>query len=216
MKPLYAFARAVTGFFLRLGNMTVHGREHIPAAGPILIVCNHTSGGDPPALANTFPYPLTFIAKEGFAQKRLTRWLFGAMGAVFLKKSASDLAAMRAALSELKGNRAVAIFPEGRRNFDQKISEFKPGASYISQRSQVGVLPVAMVNTGDILRFWRRNILVVVGPVIEPPSSEHPNKNILADYTALYQQRVGELFSEGRAMLEAQGRPFRGMRRRLR
>lgn len=206
MKPFYAFARAVTGLVLRLGGMKIEGRENIPADKAILIVCNHVSFGDPPALANVFPYQLTFIAKEEFSQSRFTRLLFGALGAVFLNKSESDLAAMRVVMRALGEGRAVAIFPEGKRNFDQVMSEFKPGASYISQRSQVRVLPVAVLNTGDFWHIWKRNLLVKIGRPIDPPPGNKPDKQLLEDYTILYQDKVAELLAAGRAELAATGR----------
>ena len=213
MSGLYRFARALMRFCFRLGGARFIGSEHIPADKALLIICNHVSFGDPPAVAAAMPFPVTFIAKEEFARNPLTRRLFSALGAVFLKKDESDLGAMRVTMNELKLGRAVAIFPEGTRHFDQRLGEFKPGASYISQRAQVRVLPMAVLNTGDFFRIWKRNVLILIGEPIEPPQSEKPDKELLSTYTALYRERVSALVEQGMAQLAREGRPMRRLPR---
>ena len=209
MNRFYRFARAVEGTIYRLGGARIIGQENIPQDPSLLIICNHVSFGDPPALAMAFPRQITFIAKEGFAQNPLTRWLFSALGAVFLKKEESDLGAMRVTMNALRGGNVVAIFPEGMRRFNQELGEFKQGASYIAQRSHVRVLPVAVLNTGDIFRFWKRNVLVLIGEAIDPPQGEKPEKELLAKNTALYRERVAELVEQGKAQLAREGRQMR-------
>lgn len=209
MTLLYQVGRALCGFVYHLGGVRMIGRENIPEDRALIIICNHVSYGDPPAVALVYPRPITFIAKEEFSRNSFTRRLFGACGAVFLKRGESDLGAMRVTINQLKQERAVAIFPEGRRNFDQRLSPFLPGASYISLRSQARVLPMAVINTGDFWRVWRRNILILVGQPIAPPPPGRPDKELLEEYTQRYQEAVTALFDQGLAQLKAEGKKMR-------
>lgn len=208
MKPLYAFARALVTLIFRLGGVTVLGRKHIPRDEALMVICNHISLGDPPAVAMAYPGQLTFVAKEGFGKRIWSRWLFGALGAVFLDKNANDLAALRAALKELKAGRSVVIFPEGRRHFDQELGEFMPGAAYIALKSGVRVLPMAVVNTGNFWRIWKRNIVVAVGQPLALPAGGRTDKALLGQATAILRDSVAVLLAQAKATVEQKGQPI--------
>ncbi len=206
MQPLYAFGRILVTLILRLGGVTVLGEEQIPRDEALMVICNHVSLGDPPAVAMAYPGQLTFVAKEGFGKNIWSRWLFGALGAVFLDKDANDLAALRAVLKQLKAGRSVVIFPEGRRHFDQELGEFMPGAAYIALKSGVRVLPMAVVNTGNFWRIWKRNIVVAVGQPLALPAGGKTDKALLGQATAVLQDSVAALLAQAKATVKEKGR----------
>ena len=107
----YRLACCVLRFICRLNGTRVIGAENIPENEPLLVISNHTSLADPPIISSYYPNRITYLAKEGFSRKPFTRWLFSALGAVFLNKDDGDLTAMRVALAELKEGRSVGIFP---------------------------------------------------------------------------------------------------------
>lgn len=215
MNGLYRFARALTGLLLRLGGFVVTGQEHIPENESVLILANHTSFGDPVALASAFPYQITFIAKEEFLKNWFTRTLFGkGLGCTFLKKDEGDLGAIRVSMQALKSNKSVGIFPEGKRNFDHQLGEFKAGATFIAARAKVRVLPVAILNGGDLFRIWKRNIRVLIGQPLEVPLMTRASKESMAQYTELCREKVAELLAEGQTLLAQQGRKMRKPPRR--
>ena len=203
---MFGFAKGLTGFWLRLGGMRIIGQENIPLDRAVIIICNHLSLADPPALVQAFPYPLTFIAKEEFSHNIFTKLLFGSMGTVFLNKEESDLSAMRTAMNELKAGRAVAIFPEGHRTFDQGMDEFKPGAAYIAARTGVKVIPVALINTGDFFRIWKRNIIVHVGAPISMDHADKIDSETLTEYTKIFAEKVAELLAYNQKLLVEAGK----------
>ena len=200
----YRFACAVLRFVCRLNGTKVIGAENIPADEPLLVISNHTSLADPPVIRSFFPGRITYIAKEGFSRKPFTRWLFSALGAVFLNKDDGDLAAMRLALNELKSGHSVGIFPEGHRYFDQKMGEFHEGAAFIAYKARVRVLPVAVVNTANFLRLFKRNIRLVVGEPIPAPEGR-PDREALARTTAEYKEKISQLFAVGADSVRAAG-----------
>ena len=63
---LYPFAKFATGLMLKLGGMRIWGWENVPEDSSVIVIANHVSFGDPPALSQAFPYHLTYIAKEDF------------------------------------------------------------------------------------------------------------------------------------------------------
>lgn len=209
MKLFYRLARAVMGGVFTLGGIRILGKENIPDDNGLLIISNHVSYADPPAVSWAYPKQITYIAKESLARNFFLRHLLGALGAVFLEHSSSDMTAMRTAVAQLKAGRTVAIYPEGHRCLDQQMDTFKNGAAFIAIRCKVRVLPMALVNTGDLFRIWRRNVVINIGepfPVCDVP---HIDSQVLAEQTALYQQRVQVLFQEAKEILEKEGRPMR-------
>ncbi len=209
MKPLYRVAKALLAVCYWLNGARVFGRENVPEDQAFLNVSNHISHGDPPAISWAFPRQITYIAKEAFARNWFTRNLFRGLGAVFLDRGGSDMTAMRTAINVLKNGQVVAIYPEGKRHLDQQMGEFKNGAAFIATRCRVRVLPVAVINTGDFFRFWKRNILVRFGETLPVCTEPRITGEVLEEQTALYRQKIEELLAESLELLTKEGRPMR-------
>ena len=209
MKPFYRFVRGLMGCFLQLAGARILGKENIPEDDSLIIISNHISYGDPPAVFWAYPKQITYIAKEAFARNFFTRWLFGALGAVFLEKDNSDMAAMRTAMKQLKEGHAIAIYPEGKRNLDQQLGAFKQGAAFIAARCKVRVLPMALINTGDLFCLGKRNIIVNIGEPIPVCQAERVDSALLQELTEDYQKRVEALLEEAKNILKQEGRPMR-------
>ncbi|MCR4962713.1 MAG: 1-acyl-sn-glycerol-3-phosphate acyltransferase [Firmicutes bacterium] len=198
---LYRFGKWLCGICLKISGLQIIGKENVPADQPVLVIANHLSFADPPILAQAFPYHLTFIAKEDFAKHAFTRILFGALGAVFLKRGESDLSAMRRVLALLKEKHSAAIFPEGRRTFEQGLAEFQPGAAFLAARSNTPVVPVALVNSGHFFKFWKRDILMHVGEVIDPQQLDLPMHEKIPALNQMFQESVAALKQQSEDIL---------------
>ncbi len=201
MKPLYRFGKFLVSVCSLLAGWKIIGQENIPTEEAMLIVSNHSSYGDPPLLGLVFPYQICFVAKELFSKKFFTNKLFTALGVVFLNKDESDLTAMRTVIGVLKQNKAVAIFPEGHRNKDQRISEFKQGAAFIAYRAGVKIIPVAISNSCDFFRFWRHNIVVNVGEPIKMAIGNKASTEALAECSKYCQQKIEAMQEENNQIL---------------
>lgn len=206
---VYSLGKFLTGIVLKLGGLKIIGKENIPEDQKIIVIANHTSFGDVPAIVQPFDYQLTFVAKEGFAKNPFTRRLFSAAGVTFLNSAESDLTAMRRVMEVLKDGRSVCIFPEGARFFDQNVREFKAGAAYIAYRTGARILPVGLLNCGDFWRIWRRNIIVNIGEPIELSQEEKLNKEYLDSCNALFRERVVTLVEENKRMIAKAGKKMR-------
>lgn len=167
MPVLYRICMALVRAWFKICGCKIIGQEHIPQGQAALVIANHISYGDPPSLAVAFyPQHITFIAKEDFRQMKFTKWFFAKLGAVFLNKTESDLTALRTAVKTLRAGRTVGIFPEGMRYKKPGLAPFMSGAAYIAHKARVPIIPVGIENSGDLLRFWKRNAIVRIGEPI--------------------------------------------------
>ncbi len=135
----------VTGLYLRLMGARVEGTEHIPADGPCLIVCNHTSNLDPPVLAwACHSRTIHYMAKKELFQSRLGGLLMHSLHAFPVDRGRADRAAIRIALERLERGRVVGIFPEGRRGRGQALGPFQEGFAILARRSAASVVPACI------------------------------------------------------------------------
>ena len=137
-----------------LWRIAFRGREHIPAAGGLVIAANHQTYFDPFWISVAFDRPIRYLAwNEAFkwplAGKPL-EWL----GAWPLALDRGNPTAYRRSLQWLRGGGAVMIFPEGARaEADGALARFKAGAARLALEAGVPVLPVT-IRGGE--RIWPR------------------------------------------------------------
>src|SRR5438270_10535885 len=67
------------------------GREHIPAAGPVILAANHRSFLDPFVIATMARRPMYYVAKKELFMRRWQGWVLNALGAFPVDRGASDL-----------------------------------------------------------------------------------------------------------------------------
>jgi 1-acyl-sn-glycerol-3-phosphate acyltransferase len=134
------------------------GMEHVPKKGPALLVSNHQSFAD-----HFFgPLPLRrriiFIGKaEYFTGKgikgRFNRAFFTAVGVVPVDRTGGTAgeAALRTGLRILREGKLLGIYPEGTRAPDKRLYKGKTGVARLALQSRVPVIPMAMINTFDLM-----------------------------------------------------------------
>ena len=69
-------------------------KQPLPKEGPVLLVCNHASLGDPLVLLATARRPISFLmAREIYAQPYL-RWMFEALHCIPVRRGVRDVGAV--------------------------------------------------------------------------------------------------------------------------
>ncbi len=163
----YAFLRKCAKlFYVIVYNITVEGRENIPAAkGGYIIASNHVSNNDPPVVGITFKGKYTFMAKEElFHINPFVTWLITKLGAFPVKRGAKDGAqAIEKALQSLKDGRIFVIFPEGTRSKDGTLGRAKSGVTLVAAQAKAPVVPV-FIKYGR--KKFRRRVYVSIGEMI--------------------------------------------------
>jgi glycerol-3-phosphate dehydrogenase (NAD(P)+) len=181
VSPLvYWIARAILQPFFhvwfRLGRI---GREHIPAAGPVILASNHRSFLDPFVIAVMARRPIYFMAKkELFLVHPIVSWLLSALGAFPIDRGASDQESMATARAILERGEVVLMFPEGTRVRPGALGRPRRGVGRLALETGAPVVPVAVIGTEAVRRGFRirpHNVRVRAGRALRFPRVERPS-----------------------------------------
>ena len=182
-------------------RIKIYGAEKVPASGGIISVSNHASYFDPPILSNCVGRPVAFMAKEELFEVPIFRQGIKLYGAYPVKRSTGDRAALKAALNAIESGWVAAIFLQGTRASDAKVTDPKLGAAWIAAKAKVPLLPVSLWGTEQILTkgssFPKPVPLTVrIGDVIAPPTSN--KKSELQRVTEECARAINSLHDLGR------------------
>lgn len=143
---IWLAARTLYGVLFRYRTFNAH---RAPTAGPLLVIANHQSYLDPPAVSFALPRRhLTFLAKAQLFVNPIFGNLIRLLNSVPIQGT-GETAPIRTALEVLSRGGAVLIFPEGSRTLDGAMHPFRRGAWLILTKSKCTVLPVAIEGAYD-------------------------------------------------------------------
>ena len=99
-------------------KVDVEGAERIDWSKPMVLVANHQSMIDIPALFRAVPVPLRFMLKREIAGVPIIGWYARLMGMVFIDRGNARDAKRKLgdAADRLRGGATLAAFPEGTRS----------------------------------------------------------------------------------------------------
>lgn len=152
VKPwLYWSLYPVHRTFLKLyfGSIKIHGREHLPKQGPLILASKHFSRWDPLVLSLLSQEPLRFMTNANQFEG-IQGWLIERLGAFPVNLSRPSISSMRCAVDLLHAGHKLVIFPEGGIVRDRPLREFKTGLARLvlqaeaSRRVQVPIVPIAL------------------------------------------------------------------------
>ncbi len=150
----YEMARSYSRKVLDYANarVNIEGEEHLPP-GPVVLVANHQSLLDVPALITSIPYPLYFVAKKELQYMPFFGWALKAMGHVLIDRSNRQqaTASINRAADRIRNGLSVMVFAEGTRSATGQVAPFKKGAFVLAIKAGVPVLPVSISGSLDIL-----------------------------------------------------------------
>ena len=174
--------------FLGAGaRLRVEGAERVDWSRPQVLVANHASMIDIPALFRAVPVPLRFVLKREIARVPFVGWYARLMGMAFIDRGNARDAKRRLgdAAEMLRDAATFAAFPEGTRSKDGTVGPFKGGALQLAIEAGVPVVRVAIEGAGRVLPptgFSVRPgvILVRFGTPIETTGMTPQDRNALA------------------------------------
>lgn len=172
---LYSFCRILLlGFFKLYNRLEVSGVHHVPSSGGVLLVANHVSFLDPPALGCAVRHrTVRYLARDSlFTNPLIGRFLRG-IAAVPISRERGDVGALKKALAVLKAGDCLGMFPEGTRSPDGKVQPAKSGVGFLVAKAGVPIVPAYIDGTFRALsrhHKWIRpcKIRVTIGPPILP------------------------------------------------
>jgi len=124
------------------------GLEHIPDAGPVVLVCNHVSFVDALVIAGCIRRPVRFVIDHRIYKVPVLNFVFRTAGAIPIAPGREDPEMLARAYDRisryLEEGEVVCIFPEGALTADGEVRTFRPGIAKIIRRNPVPVIPMAL------------------------------------------------------------------------
>jgi 1-acyl-sn-glycerol-3-phosphate acyltransferase len=128
-------------------DVHVHGAEHVPREGPVVLAANHIGIIDGPLLAILAPRPVHALTKVEMFRGPLGRFLASA-GQIPLDRFHTDPGAVKSAVRVLRDGGVVGIFPEGTRGSGE-LELFHRGAAYLALTTGAPIVPVLWFGTRE-------------------------------------------------------------------
>jgi 1-acyl-sn-glycerol-3-phosphate acyltransferase len=152
---LHKFARFWSHLIMKTihSPVTVIGLENIDTSKPHVYAVNHSSALDIPVLYVNLPFQFRIVFKKELLSYPIVGWHLRRSGQICIDQQnpASSIGSIRSALKSLKAGMPLVIFPEGGRTPDGQIKPFLPGAFFLAIKSQVDIVPTALVGTYELL-----------------------------------------------------------------
>ncbi|MEV4602335.1 lysophospholipid acyltransferase family protein [Amycolatopsis sp. NPDC049253] len=167
---LHDAGRVFARYHLRSAfRIRVHGRDRMPAAGPVVVIANHSSMIEPQLIFGMLPRRSAFLVKAEMFKGAAGRFL-RAIGQIPVKRGEIDRTPLMTAAGVLKAGGVVGIFPEGTRGAGD-VGVAEKGAAWLVRAAGATVLPVATRGTlkpADGKRRWRPRVDILVGEPFTP------------------------------------------------
>ena len=134
-------------------RLTVSGREHLEPNRPYVVMSNHSSLLDIPALFGAFPGPLRMVTKEELM--RVPLWGSAMRKAGFIpidrRNREKAIAQLEGAKRTLQRGISVWIAPEGSRSRTGELGLFKKGGFHVALALGLPVVPTWIAGTREVL-----------------------------------------------------------------
>jgi 1-acyl-sn-glycerol-3-phosphate acyltransferase len=197
-KVAQAWARMLLA--LAFVRCEVEGIDKLDSNRNYVLVANHASYMDTPAILSAIPLQFRFFAKKGLFSVPFMGWHLRRAG--HLPVIRDDPRASVKSMSE--GARMIAekgvsvlLFPEGGRS-ETQIRAFREGAAYIAIKAGVPAVPIGLINTRSVLPMHSGlirpgTVRIVVGDPIETTGMKLQDRGRLNE---MLQDRVAEMIGE--------------------
>jgi 1-acyl-sn-glycerol-3-phosphate acyltransferase len=177
-----------------VSDFHVEGRENVPADPPYIMVANHLTYFDIPAMIPRAPYGTVGFA----ARKYKGTWkepIFRMGAIIWITQFSADRDALRDALHVLKAGVPMAIAPEGTRSKTGGLIQGRDGVAFLATRANVPVVPAALWGTEKILKRPRPRVNVVIGKPFYLPEGRAKGSD-LDEYTTRIMCAIAALMPE--------------------
>ncbi|MEM6258159.1 MAG: MFS transporter [Planctomycetota bacterium] len=128
-------------------GLTIHGKQHIPADGPVVIVANHTTAMDPFLIQSCSNRLVRWLMLTSY-RLRVGNFLWNAIDPICiehdLKKDerGNAMKQVRQVVGELKKAHVVGMFPEGHLQYDNReLKPFEDGAAAVARLAGAAIVP---------------------------------------------------------------------------
>jgi len=154
-------------------SLRISGEEHARGAGAFVVMSNHQSLYDIPALFQALPLRLRMVAKAELFRIPIWAQAMRVAGFVELDRSARERAIESLDRAKLALDRGTSIWiaPEGTRSRDGTLGAFKHGGFHLALGAGAPILPVTIDGTRLILPAKGARVApgAIVRVAVHPP-----------------------------------------------
>ncbi|NBC30276.1 MAG: hypothetical protein GVY29_09840 [Spirochaetes bacterium] len=143
-------------YYKRWFGLQVRGLEKLPRQGPYLLVANHCSHLDGPAIAAAqgrhYHHMFSLGARDYFFRNRLSAWFSrNVLNMIPMDRFRFDFRTLAECRRITDAGGVVLMFPEGTRSQTGRLQRFKPGFGLLATRLNLPVIPVLVSGTHEAL-----------------------------------------------------------------
>jgi 1-acyl-sn-glycerol-3-phosphate acyltransferase len=147
-RTLLLAARPVArAYFSHRYDVRLHGTEHLPPVGPVIVASNHIGLLDGPLLAAFTPRPVHVLTKKEMFDGHTGPWL-RAVGQIPLSRYDVDVGAAKTCVRVLRDGGVVGIYPESTRGAGE-LHLVHGGVAYLALVTGAPVVPLVMFGTRE-------------------------------------------------------------------
>lgn len=190
--------------FVLCFRIRVEGRHHVPLDGGGMLLSTHQSGMDPILVGLSCNRNLNYLARSTLFKNPAFSFLMRILDAIEIDRERGGLDGLREMLTRLRSGELVLLFPEGTRTPDGSIGALKPGFLPIAKRSEVPLIPVAIVGAFECMPkgsrwLFPRPIAVVFGkPLVAQDYRHLSEEQILESISGV----LSQLYDRGKNQIE--------------
>jgi len=149
-------------------RIKVTGSDNIPKDGPFILCANHISAWDPPLLQVFIKRRIYFMAKDELFHVFFVGLVMKLIKAIPVKRTGSDITAIKTSMKVLKNGECLGIFPTGQREKVKGEGEVKGGVALLALKTKAPVVPVHI--DADYRIFSRIKMTIGTPRVYEVPT----------------------------------------------
>lgn len=132
-------------FLARVDHQRLAGLEHLPAAGPAILMINHIAFLDPIVVLGNLPRNVVPLAKVEVHRLPIWGYFTRQWQVIDVQREGLDRRALEQALAVLAAGEIILIAPEATRH--AALAPGKEGVAYLGHKSGAPIIPVAVENT---------------------------------------------------------------------
>ena len=194
-------------------SSVVHRRVR-SVRGPYVLVANHTSHVDAPLLAQSLPWSQARLLSTGVAFDYWfthwpRRWLVRSLFNAFPIDRDGSRKHSGTSRRLLRSGVPILVFPEGGRQTDGRMKDFKPGGAALAIGVGVPVIPAAIIGGYEAMpkgRSWPEKGRPPVGVVFGEPMIAEEGESAV-DFSARIRECVKTLYDQHYDEVLATGGP---------
>lgn len=179
--------------------------EKVPNDQPVLYVCNHRSYFDIIISYSFCPNLTGYIAKDNIAKVPLLNIWMKRLYCLFISRDnpRESIKTLKKAEEQIQHGISMCIFPEGTRNSGDQLLPFKEGSLKIASRTGCLIVPVAILNTDNIIKNHMpivkpSHVIIEYGDPIDPKKFDRKEQKHLGH---ICQERIQEMLDRNRKLI---------------